>query len=192
MNKEPPNVRVEKKDRGGINVSSTVDLDIREDTIEDLMYENGYTNAEVIIREDLDLDRFIDALMDNRKYLPGIKVVNKSDMIDDRSEFDDYNLLVSAETGENLEELRDLIFEKMGLVRVYMKEKNEEPDKEEPLILREGDTIEDALEFLPGDMKDRFKHARVTGPSSKFPEQKVGLEHELEDEDILQLTLRHI
>ena len=192
MNKEPPNVRVEKKDRGGINVSSTVDLDIQEDTIEDLMYENGYTNAEVIIREDLDLDRFIDALMDNRKYLPGIKVINKSDMIDDRSEFDDYNLLVSAETGENLEELRDLIFEKMGLVRVYMKEKNEEPDKEEPLILREGDTIEDALEFLPGDMKDRFKHARVTGPSSKFPEQKVGLEHELEDEDILQLALRHI
>ena len=192
MNREPPNVRVEKKDRGGINVSSTVDLDIQEDTIEDLMYNNGYTNAEVIIREELDLDRFIDALMDNRKYLPGIKVVNKADMIENESEFEDYNLLVSAETGRNLDELRDMIFEKMGLIRVYMKEKGKDPDKDEPLILREGHTVEDALYELPGDMRDRFKHARVTGPSSKFPEQKVGIEHELQDEDILQLTMRHI
>ncbi len=192
MNKQPPEVRVEKKDRGGINVSATVDLDVEEETIQDLMYNNGYSNAEVIIREDLDLDRFIDALMNNRKYLPGIKVVNKADMIEDKSEYEEYDLLISAEKEEGLDDLKDMIFDRMGLIRVYMKEKGEEPDKEEPLILREGDEVADALEILPGDMKDRFKHARVTGPSSKFPEQKVGEEHELQDEDILQLNLRHI
>jgi ribosome-interacting GTPase 1 len=41
-------------------------------------------------------------------------------------------------------------------------------------------------------MKDRFKKAKVTGESSKFPEQKVGVAHELMDEDILELNLRHI
>jgi heterodisulfide reductase subunit C/nitrate reductase gamma subunit len=73
-----------------------------------------------------------------------------------------------------------------------LQEKGEEPDREEPLILREGDTVEDAMKELPGDMKDRFKHARVTGESSKFPEQKVGMEHELMDEDVLEFNLRHI
>lgn len=194
-NTEPPNMKIEKKGRGGINISSTVDLEIQEETIRDLMHQKSYTNAEVIIREKMDLDRFIDGLMDNRKYLPSVESVNKVDMLDSetRKEYEEkFDVLISAETGENLDELKQLIFEKMGLIRIYMKEKGGDPDKNEPLILREGDTVGSALEKLPGDMKDRFKDAKVTGPSSKFPEQKVGMEHELEDEDILQLNLRHI
>lgn len=194
-NIQPPNMKIEKKERGGINISSTVDLDLDDETIRDLMHQRGYGNAEVIIREQMDLDRFIDGLMDNRKYLPAVTVVNKADMLDgeEKAEYEEkYDLLISAENQINLDELKKLIFDRMGLIRIYMKEKNEDPDKEEPLILREGATVESALEKLPGDMKDRFKHARVTGDSSKFPEQKVGMEHELMDEDILQLTLRHI
>ncbi|MFB6116760.1 MAG: OBG GTPase family GTP-binding protein [Candidatus Nanosalina sp.] len=194
-NTEPPNMKIEKKDRGGINISSTVDVELEKDTIRDLMHQNGYGNAEVIIREEMDLDRFIDGLMDNRKYLPSIEVINKADMMENKRRGklkEEYDLLISAETGRNLDQLKDMIFDEIGLMRVYMKEKNEEPDKDEPLMLREGETVEDALEKLPGDMKERFKHARVTGPSSKFPEQKVGTDHELKDEDILQLNLRHI
>jgi small GTP-binding protein len=195
INERPPDVKVEKKGRGGINISCTVDLEIEEETIKQIMKQKGYTNAEVIIREEMDLDRFIDGLMRNRKYVPAITVVNKADMLNDetRKSFEDrFDLLVSAENGLNLEELKQEIFDGLGLIRVYMKERGEDPDKDEPLILTEGDTVEDALEILPGDMKDRFKKAKVTGESSKFPEQKVGMEHELMDEDILELNLRHI
>jgi ribosome-interacting GTPase 1 len=195
INKQPPDMKVEKKGRGGINISTTVDLEIQEETIKQMMQQRGYTNAEVVIREEMDLDRFVDGLMRNRKYVPAITVVNKADMLSDekRKEFEEeYDLLISAESGDNLEKLKDEIFSGLGLIRVYMKEKGEEPDKGEPLILTEGDTVEDALEFLPGDMKDRFKKAKVTGESSKFPQQKVGVEHELMDEDILELNLRHI
>jgi small GTP-binding protein len=195
INTEPPRMRIEKKDRGGINISATEDLQLQEETMKNLLRENGYTNAEVIVREELDLDRFIDGMMANRKYLPAITIVNKKDMIpnDKLEEYrEKYDLLISAEKGENLDELKQEIFEGLGLIRVYLKEKGEEPDREEPLILREGDTVEDAMKELPGDMKDRFKHARVTGESSKFPEQKVGMEHELMDEDVLEFNLRHI
>lgn len=195
MNESPPDMKVEKKGRGGIKISSTVDLELEEDTIRAIMQDNGYVNANVTIREDMDLDRFIDGLMDNRKYVPGIKVVNKSDLIDSnrKQEYEErYDLLISAEDQKNLDQLRDMIFDRLSLKRIYMKEKGEEPDKDEPLILREDDTVEDALEKLPGDMKDRFKKAKVTGPSSKFPEQKVGMDHELEDEDVLELNLRYL
>lgn len=195
VNQSPPNMKIEKKGRGGVNVSSTAELEIEESTIKQLMQENGYVNADVVIREELGLDRFIDGLMANRKYVPGIKLVNKADTLnaDDREKLENrYDLLISAENGENLDELKELIFEKLELVRIYMKEKGEEPDKDAPLILREGDTVEDALEDLPGDMRQRFKAARVTGDSAKFPEQKVGIEHELMDEDVLELNLRHI
>ncbi|MFB6144966.1 MAG: OBG GTPase family GTP-binding protein [Candidatus Nanohaloarchaea archaeon] len=195
INTAPPDIKVEKKGRGGIKISSTVDLDIDEDTLKDLMHQYGYTNANLTIREKVDLDRFIDGLMDNRKYLPCIKVVNKMDLLnsDRKQEFEEkYDLLISAENGTNLDELKDLVFESMGLIRVYMKEKGGEVDRDEPLILREGSTIEEAMEELPGDMLERFKAAKVSGPSSKFPDQKVGKEHELADEDILELNLRHI
>jgi len=67
------------------------------------------------------------------------------------------DLLFSAEDEKNLDELKNLIFEGLSLKRIYMKEKGEDADRDEPLILREGDTVEDALETLPGDMKERFK-----------------------------------
>ncbi len=195
MNSGPPDMKVEKTGRGGVKISSTVDLDIDDETLKDLMHQNGYVNANVTIRENMDLDRFIDGLMDNRRYIPAVDVVNKEDLIesDKREEYEEeYGLLISAENGNNLDELKDLMFEGLGLIRVYMKEKGDEPDKDEPLILREGSTVEDALDNLPGDMRERFKKATVTGPSSKFPNQKVGEEHELRDEDILELNLRHI
>lgn len=193
MNKTPPDMVVEKKDRGGLTISNRSDL--AEDTIKDMLRQEGYNNANLIIREDMSLDEFIDGLMANRKYLPGIKVVNKKDLIPEEkiSDFEeDYDLLISAEEEENLESLKELIFKRLELIRIYMKKKGEEPDRDEPLILRKGNTVEDAMETLPGNMKERFKHARVTGDSSKFPEQKVGMEHELMDEDMLELKLRHI
>ncbi|MFB6158080.1 MAG: OBG GTPase family GTP-binding protein [Candidatus Nanohalobium sp.] len=194
INQQPPNMKVEKKGRGGINISTTVDLDIEDETIKQMMQQRGYTNAEVIIREEMDLDRFVDGLMRNRKYVPAITVINKADMLSDekKEEYrEKYDLLISAENEINLDELKDEIFEGLDLIRIYMKEKGEEPDRDEPLILTSGSTVEDALEALPGDMKDRFKKAKVTGESSKFPEQKVGMEHELMDEDVLELNLRH-
>lgn len=194
-NTTPPDVKIEKKDRGAINISSTVDLSVQEETLKQVMRDNGYVNAEVIIREDVDLDRFIDVMRSNRVYMPAVTVVNKADMLSDKEkeELDaDIDLFISAEEELNLEELREMIFDKLELIRIYMKEKGEEADKDEPLILRKGDTVEDALDTLPGDMRDRFKKAKVTGSSSKFPNQKVGMEHKLEDEDVLELNLRYI
>lgn len=195
INQKPPNLKVEKKGRGGIQISRTVDKGIDEETVRELMQRHGYVNADITIREEMDVDRFIDGLMDNRKYVPAVEAVNKCDTVkgERRSELEEnYDLLISAETGEKLDELKERIFEKLQVARIYLKEKGKEADKDDPLILDKGSTIQEALENLPGDMRERFKSARVTGESSDFPQQRVGKDHVLMDEDVLELNLRHL
>ena len=63
-------------------------------------------------------------------------------------------------------------------------------DREEPLVLTEGATVDDALGKLGGSFDQRFRFARVTGPSAKHDEQQVGRDHELVDEDVLRIIAR--
>ena len=72
-----------------------------------------------------------------------------------------------------------------GRIRIYTKEPGKEPDRERPLVLDPGATIKRAAEkILKKGIK--LKEARVTGPSGKFPNQKVGPTHKLKDLDIVE------
>ncbi len=196
LNQEPPNVKISKTEHGGLDVSSTVDqthLDM--DTVEDVLRDRGYVNANVILREDLTLDRFIDALTDNREYMPSLKAINKIDTISEeerdelREQFPDA-VLFSAEDQQNLDTLQDRVFDKLELMRIYMKEPGKDADKEEPLIVDRDSTIREVCESLPGDMDDKFEKARIWGESAKFDAQTVGDDHVLQDGDTVEIQTR--
>lgn len=190
---EAPNVKVAKKDRGGLEVGTTVDqtqLDM--ETIEEVLRERGLVNASVTLREDLSLERLVDAVSDNRVYMPSLKILNKADMVDgeERWELEERfpdALLLSAEEGKGVEALKDRVFEALGLMRLYMKKPGTDADREEPLIVQTGSTVGEVAAKLPGDMDERFKYARIWGPSADFPEQKVGEDHVLDDEDVVEI-----
>ncbi len=194
LNQQPPDIKVVKKGKGGINISSTVDLpDLDRDTIEEVMEEWGYTNASVVIREKVDLERFIDGIAQNRVYMPSLKVVNKVDMLEKEQvekirEKTEDPLFISAEKEKKLEKFKEGVFNSLGMMRVYLKKKGKKPDKDEPLILREGNTVKDLCEELHDKFLEKFKHARVWGSSAKFKGQQVGLDHELDDEDVVEIT----
>ncbi|MFB6265577.1 MAG: TGS domain-containing protein, partial [Candidatus Nanohaloarchaea archaeon] len=44
----------------------------------------------------------------------------------------------------------------------------------------------DVMETLAGGFQN-FRHARIWGPSADFDDQKVGEDHVLEDEDVVEL-----
>jgi ribosome-interacting GTPase 1 len=202
LDREPPSISISKKGRGGIRITSNIDLDLPEDVIKEVLREHGYVNANVTIRENVDVDRLIDGIMDNRVYLPSIVAVNKADLID-RDYLDtvyadlrEHGLdpeevtFISAEAEKGLDGLKEEIWETLGLMRIYMDKPGRGVDYEEPLILPEGSTIEDAMGKLGGDFEQRFRFARVSGPSAKHDEQQVGEDHELADEDVLKMILR--
>ena len=200
LDQEPPKVRVTRKGKGGIAVNASTDLSLELQTVKEVLRQHGYVNADVAIREDLDLDRLIDGVMDNRVYRPSLVTVNKTDLID-RDYLETVHdelweigidpadaIFISAEEGGGLDALKETIWDKLGLIRVYMDKPGRGPDYEEPLVLREGETVGDACRKLGGDLADRFRFARVTGPSARHDEQQVGTDHVLADEDVLRIV----
>ena len=102
-----------------------------------------------------------------------------------------YNfLLVSCRTKENIEELKDKIFKSFHKIRVYTKEPGKPADKKDPLILLQGSCIKDAAEKILHGLSRQIKETRITGPSSKFPNQKDGLTHTVKDMDIIEFRTR--
>lgn len=195
INQQEPDIKISREPSGGIQISKLKQVDLEDETIEQVLKDNGYINCKIIIREDVDLDRLIDGIMENRVYLPGFTVFNKIDKLSSeefqqiRKEHPNY-VFISAEKEENLNELREKIWNKLDLMRVYMKRRGKEPDKDEPLIIERESTVESVCEKIHDDFKDNLKQARIWGPSAKFPGQKVGGDHVLQDEDVLELNFK--
>lgn len=82
LNKEPPNLSFRRKDKGGINLTSTINntnLDL--DTVKAICGEYRIHNADINLRYDATADDLIDVIEGSRVYIPCIYVVNKIDQI---------------------------------------------------------------------------------------------------------------
>ncbi len=198
LDQEPPDVKIVKKDRGGITINTTVPLTkIDEETIVAILHENRIHNADVVIREDITADQFIDVISGNREYIPSLVVVNKIDLateeqlkeVEEKLKNRPY-VLVSGHKGINIEKLKEKIFETLGFIKVYLKPQGKKPDLDEPLIILKGSTVEDVCNKLHRDFVKNFRYAQVWGKSAKHPGQRVGLNHVLEDEDILTIVVK--
>jgi len=195
VNRKKPDVTIKKKAKGGIDISTTVKLSVLEkNTIEKMLAEMKISNADIVIREDITADDLIDAVEGNRIYIPAISIINKVDSVNrEIAELFARKLSalpVSAEKNTGIEKLRQAIYEKLGFLRIYMKEIGKKPDMEEPMIIKRPATVEMACRKIHRDFVNKFKFARVWGKSAKFPGQKFSLNHNLEDEDVLEIHLK--
>lgn len=195
-NESVPDVTVKKRKMGGINLSSTIPLTKIDDrTIRSILNEYGIHSADVLIRDDVNIDQFIDSLDTNCRYIPMLLVVNKIDLADAeylqklKSELPDA-IYVAADQGYHMDLLREKIFQQLELIRIYLKPQGRKADLEEPLIVRKGSTVEEVALRLHRDFVRNFRQARVWGSSVKFPGQKVGLEHHLQDQDVLRIIIK--
>jgi small GTP-binding protein len=163
INKQPPNIVYRKKDKGGLNITSTVPLShIDHDEIKAVMSEYKISSADIAIRCDATIDDLIDILeAKSRAYIPVIYALNKIDAIS----IEELDLLyripnacpISSEHGWNVDELLEQMWEKLNLRRVYTKPKGKLPDYSAPVVLRStACTVEDFVSFPSGrSMFDR-------------------------------------
>ncbi|MFP4116011.1 MAG: OBG GTPase family GTP-binding protein [Candidatus Aenigmatarchaeota archaeon] len=192
LDEDPPAMKVEKKGEGGIDISKPGSVELAEEAMKEVLEKHGFVNCKVIVREDLDLDEFIDGIMNNRVYLPSITCINKVDSLTSSQhrrlkEENSDSLFISAKERENLGGLKERIWEELELMRIYTKERGKEPDRDEPLIVQGSSEVKDVIEKIDRDFKGEFKYAKVWGDSADFGGQKVGVDHKLEDEDVVEL-----
>lgn len=96
-------------------------------------------------------------------------------------------MLISAEKGIGLEELRNEIHRRLDVVRVYTKMPNErEPDFEKPFTIRRGGTLIEIAEMIHKDIAKNFKSARVWG-SEVHDGTYVKGDYVLHDRDIVEI-----
>jgi len=187
INKKPPSVRIKPRTIGGIQLDKASKCPLTRDTVVSVLSEFSVFNAHVVIRGSVTLDQLVDVAAGNRNYIPAISALNKVDEAQPKIKTD---VKISAKTGEGLDKLRKTIYKKLDFISIYMKKQGEEADMDEPLLMRRDATIENVCNKLHRSFKDRFRYARIWGPSAKHPEQKVGKKHKLKDGDILSLILK--
>jgi ribosome-interacting GTPase 1 len=80
------------------------------------------------------------------------------------------------------------MWEYLKLVRVYTKPRGQLPDYESPVILlNDRTTVEDFCQKIHKTLVKDFKIALVWGSSVKHQPQRVGKDHVLNDEDVVQI-----
>jgi small GTP-binding protein len=198
LNQKKPDVVVKKTGQGGINVSSTLKLTKIDNDLIKTISSEYVTNADIIVREDINEDQLIDVFLENRIYIPSIVILNKSDLVNSKKLSTKIKeikqrgwkvIAISAKNSTGLEKVKEKIFEELKFIRIYMKPVGKPTDFDEPLILKEGNSVEVACKKLHRDFKKKFRYASVSGPSAKHEIQKVGLDHILKDNDILTIVV---
>lgn len=194
LNKRKPDVVFKRRTTGGITLTTTVKLTkTDEKTIRTILASYKLHNCDVMIREDITTDEFIDVLIGTRKYMPCLYVYNKIDAISlelvDKLARTENTVVISCEMDLNLNYLIERIWESLKLVKVYTKKRGERPDLADPVCLRKGATIEDVCLGIHKSLATNFRYALVWGRSSKFSPhtQKVSLSHQVQDDDVVSI-----
>ena len=201
LDEQPPNILIEKTSTGGISVNAQVPIKASERLIKEIMRLYGLHNGRLIIREpNLTDDQLIDVLSGNRIYVPSLIVLNKIDLVNasfvqevksrivGNNNNNNNFIAVSADSGINIDVLKEAIYQRLGFIRVYMRPKGGETDFKEPLIIKNGATVQDVCNKIHRNMTKNFRYGLVWGKSAKFAGQKVGLDHKLADEDVLTIA----
>ena len=199
LNQPKPQVFIDRTDRGGIVVRSTLEqTNLTDEEIQAIIRSFGIVSANVTLRTDVTDDHIVDTLAGNRIYSDAVVVLNKVDLANKKDIKKATKMLpeewpvlpVSAKTGQGIEEMKDFIFDNLHFMSIYLKPQGQEADLVEPLIVKDTSTVRDVCVKLHRDFERNFRYARVKGPSAKFDWQRVGLDHLLKDEDLLTIIVR--
>ena len=198
LNQKRPSIRFEKGLVGGINIESNRHRVPNKDVIQSVLNEFKIFNGELIFYSDTTDQQLIDFIADNCVYIRGAVALNKIDTVDARK-VEAIKKEITAKTGmrvipisakmtENIDDLKGTVFAGLELIRVYLKPKDGNPDFNAPLVLEKGATIIDVVRKINTKLVKSIRYAYVSGPSSKFDNQRVGEEHKVMDGDVVTVV----
>ncbi len=177
INQTPPNVLIDKRVEGGLEVASNIKQDLDKESVKEIAREYGIKNGVITLKERVSMDRLFDAFAGNRVYVPAIFVVNKIDSVKNYNTLIQYNYLgISANKNIGIQNLIDKIWQALKFVTVYLVKPDEELHFDSPIIMKEGDTLRDVAKKIGSDFAASKKLVKIWGAGAKFPGQEVSFE----------------
>lgn len=174
INKKRPDVRIEKMLSGGVTVRSNFKQEFDDQTVEDIAIQFGLKNAIITIKEKLRIDELIDSFSQRIVYKDAIFVVNKADTLKKKYDNDNH-IYISAEKDLGIEELKEIIWTKLGLITIYLIEKSDKPNFDNPIIMKQSDNLRQVAIKIGSEFSNSTNLAKIWGNGAKFPGQEVPL-----------------
>ncbi|MBD3170205.1 MAG: TGS domain-containing protein [candidate division Zixibacteria bacterium] len=134
---------------------------------------------------------------DKRRFKKSYMLVTKSDLPECEGAVDVFEefygemlpiIGISVKSEEDLATLKRLVFDSLGIVRAYCKERSKEPDMDDPVILPIGGTVEDMALEIHKDFAYNLKYARIWG-REVHDGQMVSGDYQVVDGDIIELHI---
>lgn len=195
LNRQPPNIYFKVKKQGGLKFNSTsTPKYLDEKIVGSILRDYKIHNADVLVRdENATIDDFIDVInASHRSYIPCLYCYNKIDAVSleetDRLARMSHTVVISVNMDLGLDDLLVRIWQDLSLLRIFTKPKGKHPDFSDPMVIRSAhNSIEDVCDSIHRDFKTKFKYAMVWGTSTKHSPQKCGLQHHIQDEDVVSI-----
>ena len=198
VNRRRPRVEVKRTAMGGIVINGAENIRGDVSEVMKILRDERIHSAELTVKEPVTLEEIADALDESLVWRRAIIIANKGDAPGSRENYekllkaygDRFKIIpVSAKRKIQLDKLKDELYELAGIIRVFTKSPGEEPAYP-PVPLKRGSTVMDLAERIHKDFARNFRYARVWGKSVKFPGQRVGADHVLEDGDVVEIHAR--
>jgi len=173
INKKIPDVRIEKEIAGGLTIISNIKQDFELNDLKGIAQEFGIKNGRMTIKEKVTMDQIIDSFSQRIVYKNAIFVVNKSDT-HKGNKYEDL-IYISAEKETGIEELKEIFWKELKLVTVYLVEKNDKPNTDNPVIMKENDTLIDVAKSIGTEFTASTSLAKIWGNGAKFDGQEMPL-----------------
>jgi ribosome-interacting GTPase 1 len=215
LNRDPPNITIEKTGSGNIQVfflgKKPEDENEIKTFIQDLANANNISHATVKILEDLSIEAIEMAFNVSSSYVPAVIIATKADIAHTKDHYEnlinDFGpnsthgftilpvALIFNDKGEQimkgLVNFDEIILQKLDLIRVYTKSKKGVSDK--PLIVQKSSNVGDVALKIHKDLYSTFEFAYVFRNLYENEEKtriKAGIHFSVLENDIIEIFSR--
>lgn len=202
LNKSPPPILVEKTESNKIQVfylteeaKNIAELPELTEKIKEIVYASGIRNGIVKLYGRVTLDQIVDALNPSVVYKKVLIIANKGDLPYTQESFEDlkerysdkYPLILgcSAKKAEISHEIGKIVLDFLNKIKVFTCHKGVIAEK--PLILDSDASVRDVAIKIHRGFYEKFDHAIVIREGARQYRKKVGLDFEIQDNDIVEL-----
>ncbi len=194
-------VEIDRKHAGSalriVNMGKLLDCTIKD--VETMIRSYRIMDALVKISGEVTLEDVEDAIFETTIYKPALVIGNKVDlpgaqanlkMLEKRMNGKLPITAISCQTRQGIDKLGELVFNTIGIIRIYTKEPSKREPSDRPFTLKRGATLHDLAKSIHGEFVKDFAFARVWSDRLMFSPQKVGLTFALEDGDIVEIHVK--